>query len=159
MGTEIKTREVRRDIKVLDKPAIAAERIRQSHVRTKEDMAQTKEQATPVEYAEDRVVGGMDIAVQKGVHHVRGQGGRLAGAVKERRRARRLMRGRRRKHGGKGDRKRPSRCRRAWIFQKRREGGQTREKTESKPPDGRGRDQLKMQENLSRRDRGQPEPR
>ena len=86
MGTEIKTREVRRDIKVLDKSAIAAERIRQFHVRTKEEMAQTQEQATPVEYAEDRVVGGMDTAVQKGVHHVRGQGGRLAGAVKERHR-------------------------------------------------------------------------
>ena len=86
MGTEIKTREVRRDIKVLDKPAIAAERIRQSHVRTKEDMAQTQEHAAPVEYAEDRVMSGVDTAVRKGVHHVRRQGGRLAGAVKERHR-------------------------------------------------------------------------
>lgn len=83
MGTEIKTREVRRDIKVLDKPAIAAERIRQSHVRTKEDMAQTQEHAAPVEYAEDRVMSGVDTAVRKGVHHVRGQGGRLAGAEKK----------------------------------------------------------------------------
>ena len=85
MGTEIRTREVRRDIKVLDKPAIAAERIRQSHVRIKEEMAQTQEEhATPVEYAEDRVMGGVDAAVRKGVHHARAQGGRLAGAVQER---------------------------------------------------------------------------
>ena len=86
MGTEIRTREVRRDIKVLDKPSIAAERIRQSHVRTKEDMAQMQEHATPVEYAEDRVMVGVDVAVRKGVHHARAQGGRLAGAVRERHR-------------------------------------------------------------------------
>ncbi len=86
MGTEIRTREVRRDIKVLDKPAIAAERIRQSHVRTKEDMAQMQEHATPVEYAEDRVMDEVDTAVRKGVHHARAQGGRLAGAVRERHR-------------------------------------------------------------------------
>ncbi len=84
MGTEIRTREVRRDIKVLDKTAIAAERIRQSHVRTKEEMTQTKEHAAPVEYAEDRVMGGVDTAVRKGVHHARAQGGRLTGAVKNR---------------------------------------------------------------------------
>lgn len=86
MGTDIKTRRVHRDIKVLDKSATAAERIRQSHIRTKEDAAQTQEHAAPVEYAEDRVVGGMDASVRKGVHHVRAQGGRLTGAVRERHR-------------------------------------------------------------------------
>ena len=64
MGTDIKTRRVHRDIKVLDKSASVAERIRQSHVRTKEDTAQTQEHAAPVEYAEDRVMGGMDTAVR-----------------------------------------------------------------------------------------------
>lgn len=82
MGTDIKTRRVHRDIKVLDKSATVAERIRQSHVRTKEDTAQTQEHAAPVEYAEDRVVGGMDTAVRKGVHHARAQGGRLVGEVR-----------------------------------------------------------------------------
>ena len=82
MGTEIKTRRGRRDIKVLDKSATVVERIRQSHVRTKENTAQTQEHAAPVEYAGDRVVGGMDTAVRKGVHHTRAQGGRLVREVR-----------------------------------------------------------------------------
>lgn len=84
MGTDIKTRRVHKDIKVLDKSATVAERIRQSHVRTKEDTAQTQEHAAPVEYAVDRVMGDMDTAVRKGVHHTRVQGGRLVGEVRER---------------------------------------------------------------------------
>lgn len=86
MGTRIKTRQTRKYIKVLDKTITTAERVRQSHVRTKEEMAQTQEHADPVEYAEDRVVGGTDAAVHKGVHHAGVQGGRLAGAAKQRHR-------------------------------------------------------------------------
>lgn len=86
MGTEIKTRKIHRDIKALDKTATAAERIRHSYVRTKDSKEQTKEHAAPVEYAEDRIAEGVDIAVQKGVHHTRQQVSRLAGAVKEKRR-------------------------------------------------------------------------
>lgn len=86
MGTDIKTRKVRRDIKVLDKPAIAAERFRQSHVRSKEDMVQKQEHASPVSYAEDRVAGGMDTTVRNGVFHARQQGGRIAGTVRDRHR-------------------------------------------------------------------------
>lgn len=86
MGTDIRTRKVRRDIKVLDKPAIAAERIRQSHVRIREDMVQTQEHATPVSYAEDRVAVGMDTTVRKGVFHARQQSGRIAGAAKDKHR-------------------------------------------------------------------------
>lgn len=77
MDTDIKTRKVHRNIKVLDKSATAAERIRQSYVRTKDSTVQTKEHATPVEYAEDRVAGGADIAVRKGVHHAGQQGDEL----------------------------------------------------------------------------------
>lgn len=77
MDADIKTRKVHRNIKVLDKSATAAERIRQSYVRTKDSTVQTKEHATPVEYAEDRVAGGADIAVRKGVHHAGQQGAEL----------------------------------------------------------------------------------
>ena len=84
MGTRIKTRQTRKYIKVLDKTITTAERVRQSHVRAKGEMAQTQEHADPVEYAEDRVVGGTDAAVHKGVHHAGVQGGRLAGAAKQR---------------------------------------------------------------------------
>lgn len=87
MGTDIKTRRVHRDIKALDKTATAAERIRQSCVRTRDSTVQTKEHAAPVEYAEDRVTDGADTAVRKGVHHAAQQGGRIAGGVKEKYRA------------------------------------------------------------------------
>lgn len=79
---KIKTRRERKDIKVLDKPMTVL-RIKKSHVRTKEDMDQTQEHAVPVEYAENKVVGGMDIFVHKGVHHTSLQGGRLAGTARE----------------------------------------------------------------------------
>lgn len=81
---KMKTRRERKDIKVLDKPMTVAERIKKSHVRTKEDMAQTQEHAVPVEYAENKVVGGMDIFIHKGVHHASLQGGRLVQAARER---------------------------------------------------------------------------
>ena len=87
MGTEIKTGKVHKDIKALDKTATAAERIRQSYVRTKDSKEQTQEHAAPVEYAEDRIAEGVDIAVQKGVHHARQQASRLARAVKEKHRS------------------------------------------------------------------------
>lgn len=81
---KIKTRKSPKDIKALNKPATVAERIKKSHVRTKEDIAQTQEHASPVGYAENRIEESMDTVVHKGVHHASLQGGRLAGAVRQR---------------------------------------------------------------------------
>lgn len=87
MSIEIKTRRVQRDIRVLDKTITAAEKIKQSHVKTKDSVSrQTQEQSVPEEYAEDSITEGVDIAVHKGMYHVRQQGGRLVGTVKEKRR-------------------------------------------------------------------------
>lgn len=87
MGTEIKTRKVHRDIKVLDKTAVTAEKIRQSYVRTKDRKVQTQEHSVPEEYAEDSIAECADIAVHKAVHHARQQGSRLVGTAKEKRRS------------------------------------------------------------------------
>lgn len=81
---KIKTRRERRDIKVLDKPVIVAERIKKSHVQSKEDMTQTKEHATPEEYAEDRIMSDVSTSAHKGAYHASVQGGKLAEVVKER---------------------------------------------------------------------------
>ena len=63
MGKEIKTRQVHKNIKALDKTATAAEHMKRSYVRTKNsaDQTQAREHATPEEYAQDRMAGSADI--------------------------------------------------------------------------------------------------
>lgn len=57
MGRKIRTRTVRKDIKALDKLANITNKIRRSYVRTKDRMKfdYTKEQSSPVNYAEDNI--------------------------------------------------------------------------------------------------------
>lgn len=85
MAKEIRTRQVRRDIKALDKAAAAAGHMKHAYVRTKDSAGQARRQeyATPVEYAEDKVNHGMDRAAHKAVCQVQKQGGKAVNRVKE----------------------------------------------------------------------------
>ena len=54
---KIKTRETRRDIKVLDRASVAGERMKNAFIRSKDTVKNLSDdgQITPEEYAEDRV--------------------------------------------------------------------------------------------------------
>jgi hypothetical protein len=67
LSKTIKTREAKRDIRALDKTEIAAERMKDSFVHTKDGAARTgrdeREYASPAEYAEDKITENADNAV------------------------------------------------------------------------------------------------
>lgn len=88
MGKEIKTRQIHKDIKVLDKAVTGTERIKHAYVRTKESAEQTRDTGytSPVEYAENRVANGTNTAAHETAHQVRKQGGKVLDSVKEKRR-------------------------------------------------------------------------
>ena len=54
---DIKTREIVKDVKVIDKAAVAGERMRSAFVRTKDQTENLMDdgQASPSEYAEDKI--------------------------------------------------------------------------------------------------------
>ncbi len=84
MAKEVRTRQVRRDIKALDKTAAAAGHMKHAYVRTKDSAGKERqEHATPVEYAEDKVNHGMDRAAHKAVCQVQKQDGKAVNRVKE----------------------------------------------------------------------------
>lgn len=87
MGKEIKTRQIHKDIKVLDKAITGTERIKHAYVRTKESAEQTRDtgNATPVEYAENKVSNSANAAAHETAHQVRKQGGKVLERVKEKR--------------------------------------------------------------------------
>ena len=90
MSKEIKTRQVHKDVKALDKTVTGMERVKRAYVRTKETVEnaqpQDKRYASPTEYAEDKTERGADRAVHEAAHQVRKQGGRLVDKAKEKRR-------------------------------------------------------------------------
>lgn len=85
MDKEIKTRQIHKDIKVLDKSVTGMERIKRFYVRTKEsaEQIQVQEYNNPVEYAENKVSSGADTAAHETAHQIRKQGGRIVDTVKE----------------------------------------------------------------------------
>lgn len=89
MAKEVRTRQVHRDIKALDKTAAAAGHMKHAYVRTKESAGQSRQQehATPVEYAENKAMHGADRAANGAAHQVKKQGGKAINHVKEKRRA------------------------------------------------------------------------
>ena len=89
---DIKTRDVvRGSIKTLDRSALAGQRMKQAYIRTKERAAETAQpaQASPEEYASDRITGSVEVASHEGVHQLDNAGHRAVAAVKERRQERR----------------------------------------------------------------------
>lgn len=90
MSKEIKTRQVHKDVKALDKTVTGMERVKRAYVRTKETVEkaqpQEKRYASPTEYAEDKTERGADRAAHEAAHQARKQGGRLVDKAKEKHR-------------------------------------------------------------------------
>ena len=87
MSKEIKTRQVHKDVKALDKTVTGMERVKRAYVRTKETVEkaqpQEKRYVSPTEYAEDKTERGADRAAHEAAHQARKQGGRLVEKAKE----------------------------------------------------------------------------
>ena len=88
MDRKIKTRQVHKDIKVLDKTVTVTDHIKQSYVRTKENIMQSTEKSTdrennPVRYAEDVASEYADRIFHKTGHQVRRQAGKIIERKKE----------------------------------------------------------------------------
>ena len=90
MSIEIKTRQVHKDVKALDKAVTGMEHVKRAYVRTKETVEnaqpQERKYATPTEYAEDKVERGADRAVHEAARQARKQGSRLVEKAKEKHR-------------------------------------------------------------------------
>lgn len=86
MAESIKTRPVHKDIKVLNKTVTAAEHMKNTYIRTKDQAEQTqvREQTNPVEYGEQQVTEKAEKAVKGTVYQAGKQGKKAFYAVKER---------------------------------------------------------------------------
>ncbi len=83
---DIKTRDVvKGTIKTLDKSAVAAERMKQAYVRTKDkaEHSISPAETTPDEYAADRISGGTETAVYETAHQFDKQGRKAVKTTKE----------------------------------------------------------------------------
>ena len=88
MDCKIKTRQVHKDIKVLDKTVTVTDHIKQSYVRTKETVMQSTEKSSdrennPVGYAEDVASEYADHIFHETGHQVRRQAGKIIERRKE----------------------------------------------------------------------------
>ena len=83
---DIKTREVvKGTVKAIDKSAVAAERMKDAYIRTKEkaEYSLYSAEGSPEEYAADRVTGGTEIVAHETVHHADKQGRKAVRNTKE----------------------------------------------------------------------------
>lgn len=87
MDRKIKTRQVHKDIKVLDKTMIVTDHVKQSYVRTKDSVIQSGEQSeekkNPVNDAEDTVSEYADHIVHGTGNQIRRQAGKIINQKKE----------------------------------------------------------------------------
>lgn len=88
MDRKIKTRQVHKDIKILDKTATVTDHVKQSYVRTKENVMQSTEKSSdrennPVGYAEDAASEYADRIFHETGYQVRRQAGKIIERRKE----------------------------------------------------------------------------
>ena len=88
MDRKIKTRQVHKDIKVLDKTVTVTDHVKHSYVRTKETVMQSTEKSSdrennPVGYAEDAASEYADRIFHETGHQVRRQAGKIIERKKE----------------------------------------------------------------------------
>ena len=88
MDRKIKTRQVHKDIKVLDKTVTVTDHVKHSYVRTKETVMQSTEKSSdrennPVGYAEDVASEYADRIFHETGHQVRRQAGKIIERKKE----------------------------------------------------------------------------
>lgn len=85
MGKGIKTKTTVKDIKALDKSAVAAQRMKEAYIRTKDkaEHGVYGEENSPDEYASDRISSGMDTVTHEAVHQFDRQGRKGIKTTKE----------------------------------------------------------------------------
>lgn len=85
MGKGIKTKTTVKDIKVLDKSAVAAQRMKEAYIRTKDkaEHGLYAEDGSPGEYASDRVSSGVENVTYEAVHQFDKQGRKGVKTTKE----------------------------------------------------------------------------
>lgn len=85
MSKGIKTKATVKDVKALDKSAVAAERMKQAYIRTKDkaEHGMYAEESSPAEYASDRLSAGMDSVSHEAVHQFDKQGRKGVQTTKE----------------------------------------------------------------------------
>ena len=85
-GRGIKTRQIHKDVRAMDKAVTGMEKMKHAYVQTKDGMeeGQTKERTTPVKYAEDQISRSTESAVIKTSRQIRRQGGKAVEALKRR---------------------------------------------------------------------------
>ena len=90
MAKEIRTRQVCKDIKALDKAKAVTGHMKHAYIRTKESTGQaqmqSQESETPADYAENRMAHGADRVIHEAVHPVRQQSRKKKNQRKEIRR-------------------------------------------------------------------------
>lgn len=91
MGKKIKTRTVHRNVKTMDKAAVAAQHMKHSSVQIKERAEQTQEQKehSPVEYAQGRIMDNAERISRGAAAQVKNQGGKAVKHIKEKQRLKR----------------------------------------------------------------------
>lgn len=85
MSKGIKTKTTTKDVKALDKSAVAAERMKQAYIRTKDkaEHGMYAEESSPGEYASDRFSSGVDSVSHEAVYQFDKQGHRGVQTTKE----------------------------------------------------------------------------
>ena len=85
MSKGIKTKTTVKDVKALDKSAVAAERMKQAYIRTKDkaEHGMYAEESSPAEYASDHFSSGVDSVSHEAVHQFDKQGRKGVQTTKE----------------------------------------------------------------------------
>ena len=89
MSDKIKTRDIVKDIKVIDKAGNAADRMKNAFIRTKDEAQHTQqsEHSSPTEYASDNATHSAENIVYETGHQVKKQTGKIFDKVKDARNA------------------------------------------------------------------------
>lgn len=83
-GRSVKTRELHRNVRAMDKAVVGMERVKHAYIQTKESAegGQAREKTTPIKYAEDQALEGMEGTARESIYQIRKQGERIVDAVR-----------------------------------------------------------------------------
>lgn len=83
-GRSVKTREIHRVVRAMDKAVVGMERVKHAYIQTKESAegGKAKEKTTPIKYAEDQTLEGMEGTARESIYQIRKQGGKVLNAVR-----------------------------------------------------------------------------
>lgn len=83
-GRSVKTREFHRDVRAMDKAVVGMERVKHAYIQTKESAegGKAREKTTPIKYAEDQALEGMEGTARESIYQIRKQGEKALNAVR-----------------------------------------------------------------------------